>query len=358
MKLRRQKHHDAGPDTSAGLGALGTVAGMAGSVLGSNSAAIANLVAGGAGMGSEGTSDGPSALGAASAITGITSSIAELRGLDDAATGLGAMGNGIGVVSGLVGAFDQSQPVADQAVSGLDAFCNALGLTATAATRGQFSLTAAGSGVGEASTLLGSGVGEIAGVSGASTAGFATAAGAAGAVIGAGVGGYQLGSLLNDAGTADTARDATFGEDVMTGRDRTAVEWWTDEMAEVATDRENRAWQEAHSIEHGGDLANGWLDRVTGTDAIGDWAEGAADGVAGVHREVGSAGAHLAGGVSSAVGAIPLALFGSGLTLGHHVEDAMGPELAGTVRSGARVVREAGTDLATGAWGSVSSLFD
>lgn len=341
-----------GPTGSDLLGGVGTGLGLVGSMLPGTAGDLVSFGGSLAGLANQGQSDDVDAVGGMSSLASIAGGVSGFMDASGASTIFGGIGNGLGIVSGVMGAADGSQSIPDRVVSGLEAAGNALSLGASVATGGEFSLTAAGSGLGGASTLLGTGVGEIA------AAGGATVAGAGGAVLGAGVAGYGLGSVINDAGTSDGARHHTFGEDLMTGRDRTAVEAWTDLCIEQATDRENDAWREARGIEHLGALANGAIDSATGTDAIGDAVQGTANTVAGVHEWASSTGAHLAGGVAAAAGAIPAAAFGAGISMGRWSEEQMGPENAARVHRTIRGLGSGVANVGTGLTNALGSLWD
>ena len=343
---------DAGPSGSDVLGGVGTGLGLVSSMLPGTAGDVLGFGGSLIGLGNLGQSEDPSVLGALSSVTSIAGGLAGFMEADGASSVFGGLGSGLGVVSGIAGAADDTASGADRVVSGLDAYGNGLSLAANVMTGGEFSLTAAGSGLGGASTLLGTSVGEIA------AAGGSTVLGAGGAVVGAGVAGYGLGTVINDAGTSDGARHQSFGEDLMTGQDRTAVEAWTDFCIEQATDRENDAWREARGLERGGAAANEWIDQATGTDALGDAVEFGADTVAGIHEWVGMNGAQLAGGVATAVGAIPAAAFGAGISLGRWSEEAMGEDNARAVRGGIRGLGSGLANTASGAMSALGSLWD
>ena len=343
---------DNGPSGSDLVGGVGTGLGLVSSMLPGTAGDVLGFGGTLLGLGNLGQQENPDPVGAFSSVAGVADGLAGFMGADGASSVFGGVGSGLGVVSGLMGFADDTQSWTDRGVSLLDAGGNALSLGANVLTGGEFSLTAAGSGLGGASTLLGTSVAEIA------AAGGTTAAGAGGAVIGAGVAGYGLGSVINDAGTSDGARHESFGEDIMTGRDRTAVEAWTDLCIEQATRQENDGWRTARAIEGAGASANEWIDEHTGTDSIGDAVQWAADTYAGIHEDGTSIGAHLGGAAATAVGAIPAAAFGAGISLGRWSEEAMGEDNARAVRGGIRGLASGMSNVATGVTGALGSLWD
>ena len=344
-KLRRaQKHHNPTPSIGDGLGALGSMAGLGGTLVGGSGAA--DLVSGAAGAGSETQSDDPSVLGMVGGVANIFGGIADMRGMGPVADLMGGIGNGAGVISGVQGALDESRSGVDRGVSGASAVGSYLGLAGagmTAAVGGEFSLAAT---LGVPISQIGAGGGAL---------GAGAMASSASAVIGAGVAGYEVGSFANDVGTSDGARSDLLGEDDMTGLSRTPMEWLTDQASDNANDIENQAILDAIEMRRGARVLDRRIDEATGTDWVGDAVGGAVSGLADVGEAAGSLRGHAGGALATVAGA-PIAVgAGIGNVAVDAVSDAIGRD---RLAAAGRQVRGVTSGLRAAGSTAMSMLFD
>jgi hypothetical protein len=289
----QQQQRPSGPSVAQASGGLSNVAGLAAPFLGTGTAnAIATMINGFGGA----TKDGPAAAAADvnpfGFAGGVSSGLGAITSIGAASDDLlpsvfGGMGNVFGMVTGTMDAMDDKKSGADRVVGGLDATANGLGLWGTI---GGFSLGTSGS--------MGAGA--------ALTAGGAASAGAAGAVLASGVAGYKVGQTLNDIAASDHARsgwNGTFGADG-SGRGRTATDALIDNMVSLNLGADELGASAQRSMASGGRSANTWLDEHTGTDWVGNAAEGVMNAGGSVANAVMDYGGGLVGGVGTAVGSI------------------------------------------------------
>lgn len=304
-----QSKEPKGPTTEQTLGGLSAIAGLAAPFIGGGWGDAIAGVKESTGTGKDMAAEQVNPFGVAG---GMSNMLSWGTGLMDDMGSLsnvyGGMGNAFGMITGTQDAFDDKKSTSERIVGGADAVGNGLGLWGT---MGGFSLGATG--VGGAATMGGSSIGALA------TAGGATAAGAAGAVVGAGVAGWKVGSLMNDIGNSDWARDDFWGKDEFTGENRTATDALIDTMVDFNLGADEMGRDANAAMDRAGESANTWLDDATGTDWIGDAVGGALDYGGGAAEAVMDYGGGFLGGVGTAVGSIGTTTMGIGTAAANYV---------------------------------------